>query len=74
MRVRATMWANNSWQVAANRSGDWLLETLLIAVILRAAKANGGTNDQRQNLERPVAVREQVDAFFHGKKRPPRLQ
>jgi len=32
--VGAIMWEKTSWQIAAIHSGDWLLKTLLTAVIL----------------------------------------
>jgi len=34
MWVGAIMWEHTPWQIAAIHSGDWLLKTLLIAVIL----------------------------------------
>jgi hypothetical protein len=34
MWVGAIMWEKASWQIAAIHSGDWLLKTLLIAVIV----------------------------------------
>ena len=34
MWVGAIMWEKTPWQVAAIHSGDWLLKTLLVAVIL----------------------------------------
>ena len=34
MWAGAIMWENTPWQVAAIHSGDWLLKTVLIAVIL----------------------------------------
>jgi hypothetical protein len=34
MWVGAIMWEKTPWQIAAIHSGDWLLKTLLIAVIL----------------------------------------
>ena len=34
MWVGAIMWEQTPWQIAAIHSGDWLLKTLLIAVIL----------------------------------------
>jgi hypothetical protein len=36
MWAGAIMWENSLWQVAAIHSGDWLLKTLLMAVILGA--------------------------------------
>ena len=36
MWVGAVTWEQNPWQVAVIHSGDWLLKTVLIAVILRA--------------------------------------
>jgi hypothetical protein len=41
MWVGAIMWEKTPWQVAAIHSGDWLLKTLLIAVILGVWRANG---------------------------------
>jgi hypothetical protein len=34
MWAGAIMWENSPWQVAAIHSGDWLVKTLLMAVIL----------------------------------------
>jgi Protein of unknown function (DUF1761) len=34
MWVGAIMWEKTPWQIAAIHSGDWLLKTILIAVIL----------------------------------------
>jgi hypothetical protein len=39
MWVGAIMWENTPWQIAAIHSGDWLLKTLLIAVILGVWRA-----------------------------------
>jgi CBS domain containing-hemolysin-like protein len=34
MWIGAIMWEKTPWQIAAIHSGDWLLKTMLIAVIL----------------------------------------
>jgi|SRR5260370_6305473 hypothetical protein len=43
MWVGAIMWEKTPWQVAAIHSGDWLLKTLLIAVILGLWRSTGPT-------------------------------
>ena len=43
MWVGAIMWEKTPWQVAAIHSGDWLLKTILIAVIVGVWRANGPT-------------------------------
>ena len=43
MWVGAIMWEKTPWQVAAIHSGDWLLKTLLIAVILGVWRSTGPT-------------------------------
>src|SRR6266852_6962898 len=43
MWVGAIMWEKTPWQVAAIHSGDWLLKTILIAVIVGIWRANGPT-------------------------------
>lgn len=46
MWVGAIMWEKTPWQVAAIHSGDWLLKTILIAVIVGAWRADGPTSRQ----------------------------
>jgi hypothetical protein len=46
MWVGAITWEKTPWQIAAIHSGDWLLKTLLIAVILAS-----GARTSRQNCE-----------------------
>jgi len=48
MWVGAMMWENNPWQVAAIHSGDWLLKTLLIAVILGVWRRPKEAQDDRR--------------------------
>ena len=36
MWMGAIMWEKTPWQIAAIHSGDWLLKTLLVAIILSA--------------------------------------
>src|SRR5260370_29661766 len=43
MWVGAITWEGTPWQVAAIHSGDWLLKTILIAVIVGVWRANGPT-------------------------------
>ena len=43
MWVGAITWEKTPWQVAAIHSGDWLLKTILIAVIVGVWRANGPT-------------------------------
>ena len=43
MWVGAIMWERTPWQVAAIHSGDWLLKTVLIAVIIGIWRAKGPT-------------------------------
>ena len=43
MWVGAIMWEKAPWQVAAIHSGDWLLKTILIAVIVGVWRAKGPT-------------------------------
>ena len=43
MWLGAIMWEKTPWQVAALHSGDWLLKTILIAVIVGVWRANGPT-------------------------------
>jgi len=43
MWVGAIMWEKTPWQIAAIHSGDWLLKTLLIALILSVWRANQPT-------------------------------
>jgi hypothetical protein len=39
MWTGAIMWEKTPWQIAAIHSGDWLVKTVLIAVILGAWKS-----------------------------------
>ncbi|MCU1317770.1 MAG: hypothetical protein JWN63_3092 [Candidatus Acidoferrum typicum] len=41
MWAGAMMWEKTPWQVAAIHSGDWLLKTILIALIVGVWRANG---------------------------------
>ena len=43
MWVGAIMWEKTPWQIAAIHTGDWLLKTLLIAVILGVWRSTGLT-------------------------------
>jgi hypothetical protein len=43
MWVGAIMWERTPWQVAAIHSGDWLLKTILIGVIVGVWRVNGPT-------------------------------
>jgi Protein of unknown function (DUF1761) len=47
MWVGAIMWEKTPWQVAAIHSGDWLLKTILIAVILGAWRAKGSSRERK---------------------------
>jgi len=46
MWVGANMWEKTPWQIAAIHSGDWLLKTLLIAVILGVWRRQGISRGQ----------------------------
>jgi hypothetical protein len=56
MWVGAIMWEKTPWQVAAIHSGDWLLKTILIAVIVGVWRANGPT--KLRSSSRQARVRE----------------
>ena len=56
MWVGAITWERTSWQVAAIHSGDWLLKTILIAVIVGVWRANGPT--KLRGSSRQARVRE----------------
>jgi hypothetical protein len=55
MWVGAIMWEKTPWEVAAIHSGDWLLKTILIAVIVGLWRANGPKSEvfrRRQECEK----------------------
>jgi Protein of unknown function (DUF1761) len=54
MWVGAIMWEKTPWQVAAIHSGDWLLKTFLIAVILGVWRASGPTKLQGSSQQARV--------------------
>ena len=56
MWVGAITWERTLWQVAAIHSGDWLLKTILIAVIVGVWQANGPT--ELRGSSRQARVRE----------------
>jgi hypothetical protein len=58
MWVGAITWERTSWQVAAIHSGDWLLKTILIAVIVGVWRANGPTKLRGSSRQARVRVGE----------------